>query len=80
MQINQTVIAEARAQALRTAQVIFAAMAIVALSVSLAFHFGLVGSELDAGDTALIARAFLLVGVLDTAMMFVWEQLSGAAD
>jgi hypothetical protein len=64
-----------RARSLKFVQVVFAVLAL--LSLIAALTVGLHGEEmgLPENSTQTIAMAFLVVGAVDTALLFVWERI-----
>lgn len=68
-----------RRRSLRIVQTAFAAIAGAALLAGLAFHSRWIGGGLPAEDIAAVSRAFLILAVADTVMLFAWERLFPAA-
>lgn len=68
-------IARERARSLRSVQVIFALLALLSLSAALAVASRGVEFGLPEQSTRAIAIAFLLVGAVDTALMYFWERI-----
>jgi hypothetical protein len=68
-------IARERSRSLKSVQIVFAALAL--LSVMAALGVATRGDDmgLPEASTQTIAFAFLLVGVFDTALLFVWERI-----
>jgi hypothetical protein len=68
-------IARERARSLKSVQVIFAFLAL--LSISAAVGVATRGDDLGLPETSIqtIAFAFLIVGAIDTALLFVWERI-----
>jgi O-antigen/teichoic acid export membrane protein len=64
-----------RARSLKFVQIVFAFLAI--LSVAASLFVSVRGDELGLPDTSVhtISVAFLIVGVMDTALLFVWERI-----
>jgi|CXWK01.1.fsa_nt_gi phosphate/sulfate permease len=64
-----------RARSLRFVQIAFASLAL--LSLFAAIIVALSGTELGLPDTSVhtIAFAFLIVGIMDTAVLFLWERI-----
>jgi hypothetical protein len=64
-----------RARSLKLVQVVFAVLALVSLCAALAVSTR--GTELGLPETSTypIALAFLLIGAVDTALLFVWERI-----
>lgn len=75
MPTDPLAIAEARAHSVRSVQTIFATLAAVGLALALTFHLLTPWDGLAPEDAAVVARAFLLLAVLDAGMMFVWERI-----
>ncbi len=65
----------AKANSQKFVQLVFGSIAAFAIAMSLGFHLGLIGDALPAEDVAAVSRAFLILGAVDTIMMFVWERL-----
>lgn len=68
-------IARERARSLRYVQLIFATLALLSIAAALAVSSRGVEFGLPEQSTRTIAIAFLLVGVLDTALLFLWERI-----
>jgi hypothetical protein len=68
-------IARERARSLKSVQVIFASLAV--LSIFAAVGVATRGDDLGLPEASAqtIAFAFLVVGALDTALLFVWEHI-----
>jgi hypothetical protein len=68
-------IARERQRSLKSVQVIFAVLAILSLSSGLAVAAR--GDEFGLPETSThtIAIAFLMVGVADTVLLFLWERI-----
>lgn len=64
-----------RARSLKFVQIAFASLAL--LSLFAAIIVALSGTELGLPDTSVhtIAFAFLVVGIMDTAVLFLWERI-----
>jgi hypothetical protein len=64
-----------RARSLKLVQVVFAVLALVSLCAALAVSTR--GTELGLPETSTypIALAFLLIGAVDTALLFLWERI-----
>ncbi len=64
-----------RARSVRFVQIAFASLAL--LSLFAAIIVALSGTELGLPDTSVhtIAFAFLIVGIMDTAVLFLWERI-----
>jgi len=68
-------IRHARARSLKCVQVILAVLALVSLCAALTVSTRGVELGLPEASTYPIALAFLLVGAVDTALLFVWERI-----
>ncbi len=64
-----------RVRSLKFVQVIFAALALVSLVAALAVSTRGVEFGLPETSTYPIALAFLLVGAIDTVLLFAWEHI-----
>lgn len=64
-----------RARSLKFVQIVFAVLALFSLTAALAVATR--GSELGLPEASTypISLAFLMVGVVDTALLFVWEHI-----
>ncbi len=64
-----------RARSLKFVQIAFASLALLSLFASIIV--ALSGTELGLPDTSVhtIAFAFLIVGIMDTAVLFLWERI-----
>ncbi len=64
-----------RARSLKFVQIAFATLALLSLMASIIVAFS--GTDLGLPDKSVytIAIAFLVVGVLDTAVLFLWEHI-----
>lgn len=64
-----------RERSLKFVQIVFAVLALLSLVAALAVSFR--GVELGLPETSVhtIALAFLLVGIVDTALLFLWERI-----
>lgn len=69
-----------RAQARSFVQLAFGGIAAFAITMSACFHLGLIGNDLPSGDISAVTAAFLILGAVNTAMMFVWERLFPLSD
>ena len=69
------IIRHQRERSLKFVQIFFAVLALVSLTAALAVSTR--GSDLGLPDSSTfpIALAFLLVGAIDTVLLFVWERL-----
>lgn len=65
----------AKAQSLKFVQVVFGCIAAFAVVMSLGFQLGMIGDTLPADDILTVTHAFLILGVVNTAMVFAWERL-----
>lgn len=65
----------AKADSQKYVQLVFGSIAAFAIAMSLGFHLGLIGGALPAEDVAAVSQAFLILGAVDTIMMFVWERM-----
>lgn len=65
----------ARARSLRYVQIVFAVLALFSLTAALAVSTRGADLGLPEGSTYPISLAFLMVGVVDTALLYVWEHL-----
>lgn len=68
-------IARERARSLRSVQIVFAILGLLSLAGSLAVAVR--GDDFGLPETSAetIALAFLIVGAVDTALLFVWERI-----
>jgi hypothetical protein len=64
-----------RERSLKFVQVVFAVLALVSLVAALAVSTRGVDLGLPETSTYPIALAFLLVGAVDTALLFAWEHI-----
>ncbi|AGK58928.1 hypothetical protein HYPDE_36283 [Hyphomicrobium denitrificans 1NES1] len=64
-----------RARSLRYVQIVFAVLALFSLTAALAVSTR--GTDLGLPEASIypISLAFLMVGVVDTALLFVWEHI-----
>ncbi|MBK9079734.1 MAG: hypothetical protein WBP38_05560 [Hyphomicrobium sp.] len=67
--------AHERQRSLKSVQVIFAVLAILSLSAALAVAARGVEFGLPETSTRTIAIAFLMVGIADTVLLFLWERI-----
>lgn len=65
----------ARARSLRYVQIVFAVLALFSLTAALTVSTRGTDLGLPEGSTYPISLAFLMVGVVDTALLYVWEHL-----
>ena len=68
-------IARERQRSLKSVQIIFAVLALLSLTAALAVAARGVEFGLPEASTQTIAFAFLLVGAVDTILLFVWERI-----
>lgn len=68
-------IARERERSLKSVQVIFAVLAVLSLSAALAVSAHGVEFGLPESSNHTIALAFLMVGIADTALLFLWERI-----
>ncbi|MEQ1652145.1 MAG: hypothetical protein ABL897_06640 [Hyphomicrobium sp.] len=68
-------IARERQRSLKSVQIIFAVLGLLSLAAALAVAARGVEFGLPEASTKTIAFAFLLVGALDTILLFVWERI-----
>jgi hypothetical protein len=68
-------IARERNRSLKSVQVIFAVLAILSLAAALAVSARGIEFGLPESSTETIAFSFLMVGVADTALLFLWERI-----
>lgn len=80
LRMSDLPIVRERAEARSFVQIAFGGIAAFALAMSLAFQLGMLGGDLPADDIAAVTRAFLILGIVNTAMMFVWERLFPLSD
>lgn len=68
-------VARERARSLKFVQVMFAALGLLSLTAAMAV--GIRGEDmgLPEGSTHTIAIAFLMVGIADTVLLFLWERI-----
>ncbi|CEJ88471.1 conserved exported hypothetical protein [Hyphomicrobium sp. GJ21] len=64
-----------RARSLKFVQVVFAILALFSLTAALAVATRGTELGLPESSTYPISLAFLMVGVVDTALLFVWEHI-----
>jgi hypothetical protein len=64
-----------RARSLRYVQIVFAVLALFSLTAALAVSTRGTDLGLPEASTYPISLAFLMVGVVDTALLYVWEHL-----
>jgi len=64
-----------RARSLRCVQIVFAILALFSLAAALAVSTRGADLGLPEASTYPISLAFLMVGIVDTALLFVWEHL-----
>jgi hypothetical protein len=68
-------IARERQRSLKSVQIIFAVLALLSLTAALAVAARGVEFGLPETSSQTIALAFLLVGAVDTALLFMWEKI-----
>lgn len=68
-------IAYERHRSLKTVQIIFAVLALLSLTAALAVTARGVELGLPEASSETIALAFLLVGAVDTVLLFLWERI-----
>lgn len=68
-------IARERQRSLKSVQIIFAVLALLSLTAALAVASRGVEFGLPETSSQTIALAFLLVGAVDTALLFMWEKI-----
>ena len=73
--IERDPIARERERSLKSVQIIFGVLALISLAAALVVAARGIEFGLPEGSTATIAYAFLLVGIVDTALLFVWERI-----
>lgn len=64
-----------RARSLRFVQIVFAVLALFSLTAALAVATRGADLGLPEASTYSISLAFLIVGIADTALLFVWEHI-----
>lgn len=64
-----------RARSLRFVQVVFAVLALFSLAAGLYVGYSSEGLGLPDNSATTIAVAFLLVGIMNTGMLFLWERI-----
>ncbi len=64
-----------RERSLKFVQIVFAALALLSLVLALAVSTRGVDWGLPENSTYPIALAFLLVGAVDTALLYAWERI-----
>lgn len=69
-----------RAQARSFIQLAFGGIAAFSITMAFCFHLGLLGGGLPPDDISAVTSAFLILGAVNTAMMFVWERLFPLSD
>jgi hypothetical protein len=69
-----------RERSLRFVQIVFAVLALVSLVAALAVATRGTDLGLPESSTYPIALAFLLVGVVDTALLYAWEHILQRTD
>ena len=64
-----------RTRSLRFVQVVFAVLALISVISAMAVAFASDDFGLPDGSAMTIATAFLVVGIMNTALMFLWERV-----
>ena len=64
-----------RARSLRFVQVFFAVLALISVVAGVAVAYASDDFGLPDGSAQTIAAAFLVVGIMNTALMFLWERV-----
>lgn len=64
-----------RDRSLKSVQIIFAVLALLSIAAALAVASRGVEYGLPENSSQTIAYAFLLVGAIDTLLLFVWERI-----
>ena len=64
-----------RARSLRFVQVVFAVLALISVFAGMAVAYASDDFGLPDGSATTIAAAFLVVGIMNTALMFLWERV-----
>lgn len=68
-------IARERQRSLKFVQIVFAVLALLSLVASLAVSTRGIELGLPENSTFTIALAFLLIGAIDTVLLFAWERI-----
>lgn len=68
-------LANERARSLKYVQIVFAILALLSLTAAMAVAMRGAEFGLPEASTHTIALAFLVVGVADTALLFLWERI-----
>jgi hypothetical protein len=74
-QIARDQIARERSRSLKSVQIIFAVLALLSIASALGVATRGVEFGLPESSVQTIATAFLIVGAVDTALMFLWERI-----
>ncbi len=69
------VVGRERARSLRFVQIVFAVLALASIVAGLAVAYASDRLGLPETSAGPIAIAFLCVGIMDTALLFVWERI-----
>ncbi len=64
-----------RARSLRFVQVVFAVLALISVISGMAVAIASDDFGLPDGSATTITTAFLVVGIMNTALMFLWERV-----
>ncbi|HMN37392.1 MAG TPA: hypothetical protein PKD49_06735 [Hyphomicrobium sp.] len=64
-----------RARSLRFVQIVFAVLALVSIVAGLAVAYSSEWLGLPEASSGAIAIAFICVGIMNTALLFVWERI-----
>lgn len=64
-----------RARSLRFVQVVFAFLAILSLTAGLAVAYSSDAFGLPDNSSSIIAVAFIVVGAMNTGLLFIWEHI-----
>ena len=64
-----------RARSLKFVQIVFALLALISVIAGMAVAFAADDFGLPDGSATTITAAFLVVGIMNTALMFLWERV-----
>ncbi len=64
-----------RARSLKFVQIVFALLALISVISGMAVAYASDDFGLPDGSAKTIAGAFLVVGIMNTALMFLWERV-----
>ena len=64
-----------RARSLKFVQIVFAVLALVSVFSAIAVAYASDDFGLPDGSATTITAAFLVVGIMNTALMFLWERV-----